>query len=322
MMDELRWALIGCGDISRKAVAPALQTAAGSRLDLVSRKDAGLLGEFAAQFKVPRTASDWRDAVKDPEIDAVYIATPVALHAEQAIAALEAGKDVLCEKPLGLDPRECERIIAARKASGRRLGVAYYRRFYPALGRIKEILDSGEIGRPVLAQADAFEYFNRGPGEPRAWLLDPARSGGGPLMDFGCHRIEFLLNLFGRPERVDGFVDRLRFERRVEDTALTVLTFPGALQALLRVSHAVEESRDSLDIYGTDGSIHVPVLNAGEFVVRTAEGERREVHPRAENPHLPLVEDFIRSIKEDRPPAVTGEEAAEVNRVIAAVYAD
>lgn len=117
-------------------------------------------------------------------------ATPVHLHAEQTIAAAEAGKHVLCEKPMAMNTAECDRMIAVCRASGVTLGVAYYRHFYPVIARIKQILASEEIGRPVLAQIDLFERFNPAPDDPRAWFVRAAEAGGGPMFDFGCHRLQ------------------------------------------------------------------------------------------------------------------------------------
>src|SRR6185369_5651028 len=113
-----------------------------------------------------RSYADWHDLIVDPDVHAVYVATPVHLHAEQTVAAAEAGKHVLCEKPMAMDTAECDRMIAACRASGVTLGIAYYRRFYPIVARLKQVLETGEIGRPVYAQIMAFEPFDPQPGAP------------------------------------------------------------------------------------------------------------------------------------------------------------
>ena len=206
-MQKVHWGLIGCGDISRKRVAPALRDAPRSELQAVARAQAELAEEFAQEFGAARHSADWRELSADPEIDAVYIATPVDLHAEQTAAAAQAGKHVLCEKPMALTTEECDQVSTACAAAGVKLGIAYYRRFYPVLDRIKEIIASGDVGQPVMAHINCFETFNPEPGEPRHWLIEKARSGGGPMMDFGCHRIEVLLNLLGPIDRTLAFTD-------------------------------------------------------------------------------------------------------------------
>src|SRR5262249_27238234 len=152
--------------------------------------------------------------------------TPVHLHAEQTIAAAEAGKHILCEKPMAMSAAECDRMLAACRAHGVALGIAYYRHFYPVVNRVKAILESGDIGEPVFAQLAAFEHFDPAPDHPRAWLLQPSKSGGGPMMDFGCHRIEVLLELFGQDIRDTASVTaNVAFDRSVEDTAAILVRF-------------------------------------------------------------------------------------------------
>src|SRR5919197_2060291 len=146
-----KWGLIGAGDIVRRRVAPALRESSRCELVAISRARADLAAEFASTFSARRWYRRWRDLVVDPDVEGVYVATPVHVHAEQTIAAAEAGKHVLCEKPMAMDAAECDRMIAACRANGVRLGIAYYRRFYPTVRRIEALLTSREIGDPVVA---------------------------------------------------------------------------------------------------------------------------------------------------------------------------
>src|SRR5262245_2792550 len=187
-MSPIRWGVIGAGDIVRRRVAPALRDSPRCELVAISRARASLADEAKA-LGAARWYPRWRDLVADPDIHSVYIATPVHVHAEQTIAAAEAGKHVLCEKPMAMTAAECDRMIAACRSNGVKLGIAYYRRFYPVVARVKAILESGEIGQPVVAHMSSFEWFDPAPDHPRGWLLNPAIAGGGPMMDFGCHRL-------------------------------------------------------------------------------------------------------------------------------------
>lgn len=321
-MDTVRWGLIGCGDIARKRVAPALRDHDGSDFVCVARADAAKAELFANEFGARGWHADWRDVLDDPEVGAVYIATPVHLHAEQTIAAAETGRHVLCEKPMGMNVAECDRMIAACRANGVKLGIAYYRHFYPVVNRVREIIARGDIGRPVLAQMDAFEYFNPGPDHPRIWFMKRELAGGGPMFDFGCHRIEVLLNLFGTVTNARGCISRVAFEREVEDTATAWFSFGDGPRAVLNVTHASFTPRDTLEIYGTTGSIHVPVLNEGVLTVRTSQGETQETLPPHDNLHLPLIDDFVRAVLDDREPAVGGDTGREVNRIEAEIFGD
>ena len=311
----VRWGLIGCGDISRKRVAPALRDSALCELVAVSRAQAELAESFAREFGARRWCAEWQDLLIDYEIDAIYVATPVHLHAEQTIAAAERGKHVLCEKPMALNVAECDRMIAACRANDVKLGIAYYRHFYPVVRRVKELLDSGELGVPVVVQLNAFEWFDPPASDPRAWLINKSLSGGGPMFDFGCHRIEVLLDIFGDVRDVKATHANTFFDREVEDTTTAVFQFEHGTCGTLTVTHAAREPQDTFDLFCTQGSIHTPVLNEGTMRILTPDGERIETHPNAKNIHQPLIDDFATAVLENRDPVVTG----EIGRAVALV---
>ncbi len=319
-MEKLNWGLIGCGDIARRRVAPALRDLENCDLVAVSRADFSRAPSFAKQFGARKWFRSWHDLVSDEAVAAVYIATPVDLHAEQAIGAAEAGKHVLCEKPMAIDAREADTMIEVCRANGVQIGVAYYRHFYPVIRRIKEIIAAGEIGRVVTAQINVFERFAPQPGEPRHWLVEKERAGGGPMMDVGCHRIEVLQNILGRITQTRAALGRIVLEREVEDTGTAHFTFEHGATGVLNVSHAISESQDTLALFGTEGSIHSPSLNEGTIVVKTAAGERTERWPPHANIHLPLIENFAHAVLHGQAPEVDGEVGRAVTLVEDEIY--
>jgi len=319
-MKALNWGLIGAGDIARKRIAPALRDLPSCNLVAVSRARAELAEEFAAEFGAKKWFADWEELLADKETEAVYIATPVFLHAAQAIKAAEAGKHVLCEKPMALNVADCDKMIAACKTNNVRLGIAYYRRFYPVIDRVKEIIASGEIGKISFAQINAFEYFDPPFEHPRYWLLEKAKSGGGPMMDFGCHRLEVLTNLFGDVKQLKSIVSNAVFGREVEDTASALFQFENGTCANLTVTHAADEPQDTLDIFGTEGSIHIPVLNGAEMKLRIGNQEKTEFHALHENFHQPLIEDFTEAVRNDREPIISGETGRQIARLEERIY--
>ena len=306
-LSKLRWGLIGCGDISRKRVAPALRDSPQCELIAVSRAKAQLAESFAREFGAQRWYSDWQQLLCDSDIDAIYVATPVHLHAEQTIAAAEAGKHVLCEKPMALDVTECDRMIAACRSNNVKLGVAYYRHFYPVVRRVKELVDSGELGVPIIVQVNAFEWFDPKPSAARSWLIRKELSGGGPMFDFGCHRIEVLLDIFGEVSDVKASLVNTFFDREVEDVGLALFQFERGTCGILTVAHSAREPQDTFDLFCSQGSIHIDVLNEGRLRLLTVNGERVEAYPNPKNIHQPLIEDFTSAVLENRPPVVTGE---------------
>lgn len=320
-MATIKWGIIGAGDIVRRRVAPAINELANSEFTAIARASADQAESFAKEFGARRWYADWREMVGDDGIDAVYVATPVHLHAEQTIAAADAGKHVLCEKPMALDASECERMIAACRANGVKLGIAYYRRFYPVLARVRDLLASGEIGRPSIAQINSFEYVPLTADEDRGWFVDPEKSGGGPMMDFGCHRIEVLTDLFGSVVSQQSITTKAVFPARgVEDSAALLLEFERGPLASVTVTHAAIERKDTLSIFGTKGTIDIANLNAGNISIKSATGERTEAHPSHANVHFPLIEDFADAVLNDREPRVGGDTGKLVAEIEDRIY--
>jgi predicted dehydrogenase len=319
-MKALNWGLIGAGDISKKRIAPALRDAANCNFVAVSRARAELAEEFAAEFGAKKWFAGWEDLLADAQVEAVYIATPVFLHKEQTIKAAEAGKHVLCEKPMALSAAECDEMLAACRANNVKLGIAYYRHFYPVIDRVKEIIASGELGQISFAQINSFEFVEMTDDNPRHWFLEKVKSGGGPMMDFGCHRLEVLTNLFGEVKQLKSIVSNAIFKREVEDTASALFHFENGTCANLTVTHAANEPQDTLDIFGTRGSIHIPVLNGAEMKIRISGEERTESHAPAANIHQPLIEDFTEAVLNGKEPAVTGETGREIARLEEEIY--
>ena len=256
------------------------------------------------------------DRLKElPEVNLVYVVLPNSMHAEFTVRAARAGKHVLCEKPMALNVAECDRMIDACRSNDVKLGVAYYRHFYPAVRRMKELIDSGELGVPVVVQVNAFEWFESEPASARSWLLEQELSGGGPMFDFGCHRIEVLVDLLGDICDIKSTLGNAFFDREVEDVAIANFQFDRGTCGTLAVTHGAREPQDTFDLFFTNGSIHIPVLNEGTMRVLTKDGERIETHPNHPNIHQPLIEDFARAVLENRDPIVTG----EIGRRVAAI---
>jgi predicted dehydrogenase len=295
-MNTVNWVVAGIGDISRKRVIPAIQAESRSSLyGFVTRNPAK-----AAAYPGARTWASVEDAVADPTVDAVYIALPVALHADAAIAALRAGKHVLCEKPMAMNFAEAEHMVAEGRASGRLFGVSYYRRLYPKLLRAKHLIAEGAIGRPLLAEANCHSWFEIA---GREWLADPALSGGGPLYDIASHRIDAMNFLFGQPERAFGLLSNAVHSITVEDSATVLMRFRGGVHAVVDVRWNSRVARDQFRIIGEDGEINLDPLNGPELRVSSDPqvATRTELLPPHANLHFPIVENFVDAVLANDP---------------------
>jgi len=290
------WLLAGVGDIARKRVLPAILQEPRSQLRGIVTRDPSK----AAPYGVPAWTGFDR-ALDESGADLVYLATPVFLHAPQTIAALRAGKHVLCEKPMALNLEDARRMVETADECRRTLGVAYYRRLYPKVNRALHLIAGGAIGQPVFAWAAAHDRYNPA-GTDRAWLGDPALAGGGPLRDIGSHRIDLLNYLFGEPLRVSAHLSDLIHGLAVEDNATVMIDYAGGVRGLVDVRWHIQPPRDELRIRGTEGEIDLTPLNGP--ALRYPGGE--ESIPAHANLHYPCVEDFVSAILEQRAPRSSG----------------
>jgi predicted dehydrogenase len=295
----LNWLVVGIGDITAKRVLPAILAEPRSRLAGIVTRDTAK----AERYGVP----GWTDlaaALAASATDAVYVATPVFLHAPQTIACLRAGKHVLCEKPMALDYAEACFMQAAAEETGRTLGIAYYRRTYPKVGRARELIDAGAIGRAVFAEAASHDWFPAADGF-RGWLTDPKRAGGGPLYDIGSHRIDVMNYLFGKPARVAGQVSTLVQHIAVEDNATVLIEYESGVRASVDVRWHSRTPRDEFRIRGTDGELDLTPLNGPALV---HPGGREHLPPH-KNLHYPCIANFVSAVLENKPLLSTGASA-------------
>ena len=319
-MADLRWLLLGAGDIARKRVAAALTDAEGSSLVAVCDTAQENARSLAGDRGVREVFTDLEDALPETSANAVYVATPVWLHADHAVKALEAGKHVLVEKPLGVDASACSRAIAAAEASDRQAGCAYYRRTFPAYRQAREMLDHGAFGRIVLVRMVYFSWFDPALDDPKRWRVIREKSGGGPLSDMGTHMFDVMIGLLGMPAKVHATCANLVHDWDVEDTASVTMTLGDGAQVTGSFSWGSKTWRHEFEIVGTEAKVYWHPYDSGE-VVKTV---GRDVQPLdlapADNVHQPIVEDFVEAVREGRPPVCPLPEAARTNVLLDAIY--
>ena len=293
----LNWIVVGIGDIAIRRVIPAIQAEPRSRLHgLVTRDPAK-----AAPFNIS-TWTSLQGALADVAVQAVYIATPVFLHAPQTIQSLHAGRHVLCEKPMAMNQAEARSMVQAAKETGMTLGVAYYRRLYPKVQRAKELLKAGVIGKPVVAELTSHIWRGENDSD-RSWLIDPAKAGGGPLFDIASHRIDVLNFLFGQPLRATGYLSNAVHHYAVEDNATVMVDYESGVRGIVDVRWHSKVERDECRIRGTEGEMNLTPLNGPKLTYPGGE----ENLPAHENRHYPLVENFVDAVLGKAPLLASGE---------------
>ncbi|MFK8113451.1 MAG: Gfo/Idh/MocA family protein [Rubripirellula sp.] len=312
----IRWGLIGAGDIASKRVVSAIQGDVKSDLVAVCRRSEAQLAQFADKFSIPQRFVDSNKLIASTDIDAVYIATPVACHLPQTIAAAKAGKHVLVEKPMALDPVQCKQMVEACDQAGVQLAVAYYRRFYPVVARCHELITSGRLGK-VLSIACVTGNPVQFPADDWRVMLD--QGGGGPLMDIGSHRIDLFVQLFGDVDSVHGsFAESADYE--AEQAAFVTMKFQCGVHGLLQCYFGTAQTPDRLEIIGTDGRITIEDLNQGDMHFFSSGESVYESHPPADNLHAPLIEDFTTALEDSQVPLVSGKVGKTTNDIIAMAY--
>ncbi|MEP7378948.1 MAG: Gfo/Idh/MocA family oxidoreductase [Chloroflexota bacterium] len=251
-MNELRWGILSTAAIGRRKVVPAIQAARRCRVVAVGSRDAQRGRAYADLLGIPTVHDSYAAVLADPAVDAVYIPLPNHLHAEWAIAAARAGKHVLCEKPLAMDAREAEQIVAACSQAGVVLAEAFMYRLHPSWVAIRELVASGRIGE-LMAVQSWFGYFNDDP----ANIRNIAAAGGGALYDVGCYCVNLSRLLFGtEPTRVSGALVRDPLGG-TDILTSAILEFDDGIASFTCSTRAENDQR--VEIYGTKGRISVPI---------------------------------------------------------------
>jgi predicted dehydrogenase len=312
------WLLVGTGDLARKRVAAALANAPGNRLiGVVGQADRA--ATLAREWRVAAYA-DLDAALANPDVHAVYVATPVDRHANDALAAIRHGRHVLVEKPLGLSAADARRVVNAAEAANVTAGCAYYRRCTPRYAHAADLLRRGELGRLVAVNMHYRAWYDPDPSDPKHWRVDPVRSGGGPLSDIGSHMVDVVVGLFGMPRAVFAKAATLVHRYPVEDSASVVMGLAGGATVNSSFHWNSKTWAHVMEIIGSEASLRWGPYDSGP-VVLTRGREAQEIDlPHAPNAHEPLVVDFVAAIRAGRPPAVPAAEALKTNLLLDAVY--
>jgi xylose dehydrogenase (NAD/NADP) len=301
---KIRWGVLGYAKIARENVIPALLRSANAEFHALASRDGGKLAEGLARFPAPRSYRGYEELLRDPEVDAVYIPLPNALHREWTIKAAEHGKHILCEKPLALTAAEARDMAAACAAHGVVLMEAFMYRYTDRTRQVREVLRRGLLGEIKFLQANfCFMLAN-----PASIKLRP-ELGGGALYDIGCYPVNFAGLVAdeaaggpgaSRPESVAAACTRVG---GVDESFSGLLRYPSGLAAALHCSIRSHRSMGAT-LVGTEGTLEVPdtFLDPAGILTLVRGDERREIPVAASDRYRHEIEDFSAALQEDRPP--------------------
>jgi predicted dehydrogenase len=314
------WGIMGCGDVATKKVAPSFKHTPGATLVAVSAKRRKHAEAFAKQFDIARVYDSVEDMLVAPEVRAVYIATPPHLHHPFTLAAARAGKHVLCEKPMALNTAQCQEMVEVCRSNGVQLMVAYYRRFWPQTARIKSLIDHGELGEIVNARIQVMGNVMFEPEGVRQWKLNYELSGGGFLMDVGCHRIDLLLHLLGDVVDVSAFTDSINWDYAVDNSSNLIMRFRSGALAMGAFNWTVNFFSDDFEIIGTKGKVIASPLGSGKVYLHRGTEVEEIATEVPTHTHSALIAHSIESIERAIPHPASGEIGVKVSKIVEAAY--
>jgi UDP-N-acetyl-2-amino-2-deoxyglucuronate dehydrogenase len=347
--DTVGYGIIGCGVISSWHLRALTEHVQGARVLAVSDEIPERAEARAREFNVPKWHANFQDLLADPEIDAVSICTPSGMHGDMVVAASNAGKHAMTEKPIEIRLEKIDEMLAAVRRNDTKLGVIFQRRTSPLWQKVRETVQAGKLGKMVLGDAYLKYYRSQEYYDSGAWRGTWALDGGGALMNQGVHLVDQLQWVMGPVDTIFSFADHLARRIEVEDTTVSAIRYAsgafGVLEGTTSVIGSAEWEKDAagdvrvkkwggldhrLEFHGDLGTIMVD----GERIVRWAVPGEPEpdltseaIGSAASDPtaigiegHVIQLQDFVDAVREDRRPMVTGEDARPAVEIILAVY--
>ena len=291
-MHTIRWGIIGCGNVTEVKSGPGFQKAAESSLVAVMRRDGAKAADYARRHGVPRVHTSAEALVFDPDVDAVYVATPPSSHCELALLAASARKPCLVEKPMAMNHAECERMIHAFRAAGQPLYVAYYRRALPRFLEVRRLLESGAIGPVTDVHVRVSDRLATGEAAA-GWRFDPAIAGAGLFLDLASHSLDLLDFLLGPIADAAGFALNTGAAYPAEDVTAGVLRFERGLVGTGAWNFNADRTEDLVTLTGPLGVIQTPIFTDGDITL--TRNAATETWPVRNPPHVhqPLIQTIV-----------------------------
>ena len=301
-MKLISWGFIGCGEVTEKKSGPAFNMVEGSHVEAVMSRNADKTRTYAQERGIKKWYTDAGQLIDDPDINAIYIATPPSSHATFAIMAMKAGKPVYVEKPLAASYDDCARINRVSEETGIPCFVAYYRRYLPYFQKVKEIVDSGVIGRCLNVQI----RFSVPPREldhnavkELPWRLQPDISGGGYFYDLAPHQLDIIQDIFGVITHAHGYKANRAGLYSAEDTVSASFRFENGMPGSGSWCFVAHQSsrEDRITVVGQQGTLSFSVYNYDPIELTTSEGTTRIS---IENPpyvQLPIIKAVIEDLQ-------------------------
>lgn len=300
-MKQINWGFIGCGEVTERKSGPAFNLVEGSRVVAVMSRSSEKASSYAQRHNIPRWHTDAQSLINDPEVNAVYIATPPSSHATYAIMAMKAGKPVYVEKPLAASYLDCQRVMRISRETGVPCFVAYYRRKLPYFNKVQELLLEGAIGKVVNVQI----RFSVPPRDldynstNLPWRVQRDIAGGGYFYDLAPHQLDLLQEFFGPIVHVSGFSANRGGLYQTEDTVSASFAFQDGMPGSGSWCFVGHESArtDQIELIGEKGRICFSVFTYSPIVLQTSQGKQEITIPNPPHVQLPMIEEVVHHLQ-------------------------
>lgn len=336
-MSKVKWGVLGAGGIADRRTLPGMMLAKNAELVAVMEVNMELAEKLRVKYNAKRAYDNTDDLLADPEVEAVYIASPVLYHKEQVQKAANAGKHILVEKPVAFSVEDGKELIALCKEKNVLIGTGFMIRFNAYHQEMKKLIAEGKLGKIVSCRAQMTCWY---PDIPGAWRQQFATSGGGSMMDMGVHCLDLIQYIVGsKAKKVTGFTDTKVFNYEVEDSASVVVQLENGANAYVDAYFNIPDAaaKGILEIYGTKGSIiaegtigqveggKVNIVISDDSLGYDAQQNRVDVKPvdlnvELGNLYTKEIESFSNSVLTGAPLEVPAEDGIQVQNVVEKSY--
>lgn len=317
-MKTVKWGMIGCGSVTEVKSGPGFQISENSKLVAVMRRDGALAEDYARRHNVPKWYDNADDLINDPEVDAVYVATPPVNHKEYALKCARAGKPVYVEKPMARSFKEATEMVEACKEAGVPLFVAYYRRRLPRFLKVKELIESGAIGDVRFVNITLYQHVAEEEKNPETlpWRVIPEIAGAGKFFDLASHTLDVFDFILGPIEDANGHNSNQAGLYPAEDMVTASFKFKSGVHGAGTWCFSAYEYLDQNEIVGNKGKLVFSTFGTEPVKLVTAEGQSEFPLGNPVHVQQPLIQTIVDELLGKGTCPSNGESGARTNYVM------
>jgi predicted dehydrogenase len=320
-MKKINWGIIGCGDVTEIKSGPAFNKVKNSKLIAVMRRNAEKVKDYALRHNVPKWYTNANDLINDPDVNAIYVATPPSSHEEYAFAAFKAGKPVYAEKPMALDAASAGRMVKEANEKNQKLSVAHYRNAQPIFNKIKQLLDEKAIGDVRFVKSELYKPSLSAEelSIPKtAWRVDPNIAGGGLFHDLAPHQFGLMYYFFGEPEKISGIALNQAGLYNADDIVAGNIVFKDGVvfNGIWCFNVSKEDEKDNCRIFGERGTISFTFFNQREVIMAVDGRQETFSFEILQHVQQPMIEKVVEYFLNEGPNPCSGEEGVVVMKLI------